>query len=171
MQIRLGPGSTEDGKGQYRASGLLASAIPFVFVGAVIVLGACIFEAVGQHASPARSGASFQAEAASPEQVLTVADAPHDVAQRQAGKHAHGDARHHDAQSRSHSRVRPSPFEFGCTPLRKFAVKFSRYAWACGLCPLCPRNRTHDENNRVCVGRTLGCQRHRDNYVDFAQSD
>ena len=30
------------------ASGLLASAIPFVFVGAVIVLGACIFEAVGQ---------------------------------------------------------------------------------------------------------------------------
>ena len=157
------------------ASGLLASAIPFMFVGAVIAFVACVFDAVGQHAPPAPSRTLFHSEAAPPEEVLTVASAgapdERQPNKRQAGKHAHGDVRHHHAQSRSHSRVRPSPFEFGCTPLRKFAVKFSRYAWACGLCPLCPRNRTHDENNRVCVGRTLGCQRHRDNYVDFAQSD
>ena len=104
------------------ASGLLASAIPFVFVGGVIAFLACVFDAVGQHASPARFGASFQAEAASPEQVLTVADAPHDVAQRQAGKHPDGDARHHHAQSRSHSRVRPSPFEFGW-PFATYSAK------------------------------------------------
>src|SRR6516165_10801827 len=122
MQIHLRPGSAEVMRTvSIWASGLLASAIPFVFVGAVIVLGACIFEAVGQHAPPTRSGALFQAEAASPEQVLTVADAPHDVAQRQAGKHAHGDARHHHAQSRSHSRVRPSPFEFGWPFANHFA--------------------------------------------------
>jgi hypothetical protein len=79
------------------ASGLLASAIPFVFVGAVIVFGACIFEAVGQ--PPAHSSAPFQAEAAPPEQVLVVAgaDAPHDVAQRQSDDYAYGDAPHHDA--------------------------------------------------------------------------
>ena len=53
------------------ASGLLASAIPFVFVGAVIVLGACIFEAMGQQ--PADFSAPFHAEAAPSEQVLTVA--------------------------------------------------------------------------------------------------
>ena len=107
------------------ASGLLASAIPFVFVGAVIALGACIFEAMGQHASPARSEASFQAEAATPEQVLTVADAPHGVAQRQPSKHAQRDRRHRHAgpppQSRSHSRVRPSPFEFGWPFANHFA--------------------------------------------------
>jgi hypothetical protein len=49
------------------ASGLLASAIPFVFVGGVIAFLACVFDAVGQHAPPARSGPSSQAEAASPE--------------------------------------------------------------------------------------------------------
>ena len=48
------------------ASGLLASAIPFVFVGAVIAFGACVFDAVGEHAAPARSSTSFQAEAAPP---------------------------------------------------------------------------------------------------------
>jgi len=101
------------------ASGLLASAIPFVFVGAVIVFGACVFDAVGQHGPPARSGASFQGEAAPPEPVLAVAGA--NVAQRkpserQPPKHAQGDAPHHHAgpprQSRSYSRVRPNPFEF-----------------------------------------------------------
>ena len=100
------------------ASGLLASAIPFVFVGAVIAFGACVF-AVGQHAPTSRSGASFQAEAASPEQALTLASA--DAAQRkpskrQPAKHARGDAPHHYAgpprQSRPYSRERPSPFEF-----------------------------------------------------------
>jgi hypothetical protein len=104
-------------------SGLLASAIPFIFVGAVIAFLACVFDGVGQHAPPARSRASFQAEATPPEQVLAVAiaDAPEDVAQRQPGKHAHGDARHHHARSRFHSRVRHSslvtggiaPFGFG----------------------------------------------------------
>ena len=111
------------------ASGLLASAIPFIFVGAVIAFGACVFDAVGQHAPPAGSSRSFQAEASPPEEVLTVASAgaPHDVAQRQAGKHAHGDARHHHTQSRSHSRVRPSPFEFGFGRLRAaFANQWDR---------------------------------------------
>jgi hypothetical protein len=103
------------------ASGLLASAIPFVFVGAVIAFVACVFDAVGQHASPARSGASFQAEAASPEQVLTVADAQHDVAQLKPGKHAQSDRRQHHTQSRSRSRVRPSPFEFGWPFANHFA--------------------------------------------------
>lgn len=105
------------------ASGLLASAIPFVFVGAVIVFGACVFEAVGQHAPPVHSSAPFHAEAAPPEQVLAVAsaDAPNDVAQRQPIKHAHRDARHHHAQSRSHSRVKPSPFEFGWPFANHFA--------------------------------------------------
>jgi hypothetical protein len=90
-------------------SGLLASAIPFIFVGAVIALLACVFDAVGEHASTTRSGASFQAEATPREQVVAVAsaDAPDDVAQPQAAKHAHGDARqHHARRSRSHSRVR-----------------------------------------------------------------
>jgi|SRR6516164_8863051 len=81
------------------ASGLLASAIPFVFVGAVIAFVAYVFDAQGQHAPPARSRASFQAEAATPESTVAVAsaDAPHDVVQRQAAKHAYGDAPHHDA--------------------------------------------------------------------------
>ena len=81
------------------ASGLLASAIPFIFVGAVIAFGACVFDAVGEHAPPARSSTSFQAEATRPEQVLTVAsaDAPDDVAQRQPDNYAYGDALHHDA--------------------------------------------------------------------------
>ena len=79
------------------ASGLLASAIPFVFVGAVIVLGACIFEAVGQQ--PADSSAPFHAAASPSEQVLTVAsvDTLDDVAQRQRDNYAYGDAPHHDA--------------------------------------------------------------------------
>jgi hypothetical protein len=79
------------------ASGLLASAIPFIFVGAVIAFGACVFDAVGEHAPPARSSTSFQATP--PEQVLTVAsaDAPDDVAQRQPDNYAYGDALHHDA--------------------------------------------------------------------------
>ena len=85
------------------ASGLLASAIPFAFVGAVIAFVACVFDAVGQHAPPARSGGSFQAETASPEQVLTVADASHDVARLKSGKHAQSDRRHHHTQSRSRS--------------------------------------------------------------------
>jgi len=103
------------------ASGLLASAIPFVFVGAVMAFVACVFDAVGQHAPPARSAASFQAEAASPEQVLTVADAPHDVAQLKPGKHAQSDSRHHHTQSRSRARVRPSRFEFGWPFANHFA--------------------------------------------------
>lgn len=91
------------------AGGLLASAIPFVFVGAVIRLGAYVFEAVGQHALPVRSETSFQSDAA-PEQVLAVAsaDASDDLAQHQLGKHT----RHHQAgptrQARSHSGVRHS---------------------------------------------------------------
>ena len=81
-----------------RASGLLASAIPFIFVGAVIAFGACVFDAVGEHAPPARSSTSFQAEATPPEHVLTVsADAPDGVAQRQPDNYAYGDALHHDA--------------------------------------------------------------------------
>jgi hypothetical protein len=103
------------------ASGLLASAIPFAFVGAVIAFVACVFDAVGQHAPPARSGASFQAEAASPEQVLTVADAQHDVAHLKLGKHAQSDRRHHHIQSRPRSRVRPSPLEFGWPFANHFA--------------------------------------------------
>src|SRR5215472_6495405 len=103
------------------ASSLLASAIPFVLVGAVIAFVACVFDAVGQHAPPARSGASFQAEAASPEQVLTVADAPHGVAQLKLGKHAQSDRRHHHTQSHSRSRVRPSPFDFGWPFANHFA--------------------------------------------------
>jgi hypothetical protein len=82
------------------AGGLLASAIPFIFVGAVIAFGACVFDAVGQHAPPARSSTSFQAEATPPEQVLTVAsaDAPDDVTKRQPDNYAYVDAPHHDAR-------------------------------------------------------------------------
>jgi hypothetical protein len=103
------------------ASGLLASAIPFAFVGAVIAFVACVFDAVGQHAPPARSEASYQAEAASPEQVLIVADAPYDVAQHKPGTHAQSDRRHHHTQSRSRFRVRLSPFEFGWPFANHFA--------------------------------------------------
>ena len=115
------------------ASGLLASAIPFIFVGAVIAFGACVFDAVGRHEPPAGSSTSFQAEASPPEEVLTVASAgaPHDVAQRQPVKHAQSDPRHHHVgpprQSRSHSRVRHSPFEFGFGRLRAvFANQWDR---------------------------------------------
>jgi len=108
-------------------SGLLASAIPFIFVGAVVALLACVFDAEGEHALTGRSTASSQGEAAT-ERVLAVAGAPDDVAQRQPRKHAHGDAdarRHHHAaprRSRFHSRGRHRPLEFGfgvCKPLCK----------------------------------------------------
>jgi hypothetical protein len=103
------------------ASGLLASAIPFIFVGAVVAFSACVFDAQGEHAPPDRSRASYQGEVAPPQQALTIAsaDALEDVAQHQLGKHANGDAdarRHHHApprRSRFHSRVTHSPFEFG----------------------------------------------------------
>ena len=116
------------------ASGLLTSAIPFIFVGAVIAFSACVFDAQGEQAPPVRSRASFQEEAALPEQALAVAtaNAPDDV-QRQPGKHARGDAdarRYHHApprRSRSHSRVRYSPFEFGFERLRAaFANQWGR---------------------------------------------
>ena len=114
------------------AGGLLASAIPFIFVGAVIAFSACVFDAQG--APPVRSKASFQEEAAPPDVGLAVAtaNAPDDV-QRQPGKHARGDAdaRHyHHApahRSRFHSRVRYSPFEFGFERLRAaFANQWGR---------------------------------------------
>src|SRR5262249_23715208 len=107
------------------ASGLLASAIPFMFVGAVIAFVACIFDAVGQHAPPAPSRVLFHSEATPPEEVLTVASAAaldeRQPNKSQAGKRPHRDARHHHAQSRSHSRVRPSPFEFGWPFANHFA--------------------------------------------------
>jgi hypothetical protein len=98
------------------ASGLIASAIPFVFVGAVIVFGACIFEAMGQHAQPA-----FHLEDGPPEQVQTVASVgaldEHQPNKHQSDKHAHSDAHHHHAQSRSNSRARYSwllnPYQWG----------------------------------------------------------
>ena len=104
-------------------SSLLASAIPFIFVGAVVAFLACVFDAGGEHALTARSRASSQAEAAAPKRVLTIAgaDAP---AERQQGKHAHGDAdarRHHRAtprRSHFHSRVRHRPFEYGFARLQ-----------------------------------------------------
>jgi hypothetical protein len=117
------------------ASGLLASAIPFIFVGAVIAFSACVFDAQGERAPPARFRVSFQEEAAPLEQALAFANAnaPDDVAQRQPGKHAHGDAdarRHHHAPTRrSHfrSRVRYSPFQFGFGRLRAaFANQWER---------------------------------------------
>jgi len=113
------------------ASGLLVSAIPFIFVGAVIAFGACVFDAVGQHAPPAGSSASFQAEASPPEEVLTVASAgapdERQPNKRQTSKHAHSDGRHHHARSRFHSRVRYGPFEFGFGRLRAaFANQWDR---------------------------------------------
>ena len=92
------PGSIEMRRVSIWASGLLASAIPFAFVGAVIVFGACIFEAVGLHAPPAHPSSPFY--------MLTVAsaDATNNVARRQSSKHAQSDRRHQHA--RSHSRVR-----------------------------------------------------------------
>jgi hypothetical protein len=116
------------------ASGLLASAIPFIFVGAVIAFSAYVFDAQGEQTPPIRSRASFQEEATLPEQALavTTANAPDDV-QRQPGKHARGDAdarRYHHApprRSRFHSRVRYSPFEFGFERLRAaFANQWGR---------------------------------------------
>jgi len=103
-------------------SSLLASTIPFIFVGAVIAFGACVFDAEGEHVLPARSGASFQAEAATPKRVL-VADAD---ASRQPGKHVHNAGRHHQErpahQSRFHSRV-IAPFEFGFWPFGNRRVR------------------------------------------------
>ena len=119
------------------ASGLLASAIPFIFVGAVIAFSASVFDAQGEQTPPAPSRASFQEEAAPPEQALTVAsaDAPDAVAQRQLAKQARGDAdarRYHyrhapPRRSGFHSRVRYSPFEFGFERLRAvFANQWGR---------------------------------------------
>jgi len=95
------------------ASSLLASAIPFVFVGAAIVFGACIFEAVGQREQPA-----FYLEDGPPEQVQTVASADeHQPNKRQSDKHVQSDARHRHARSRSNSRARYSwllnPYQWG----------------------------------------------------------
>jgi hypothetical protein len=109
----LRPGSIEMRRVGIWASSLLASAIPFVFVGSAIVFGACIFEAVGQHEQPA-----FHLEDRPPELVQTVASADeHQANKRQTGKHAHGDARHHHAQSRSNSRASYSwllnPYQWG----------------------------------------------------------
>ena len=104
------------------AGGLLASAIPFVFVGAVIAFVACVFDAEGEHAVTVRSGASFQSEAATPKRVL-VADAD---ASRQPGKQVHDARRHHQARpprrSRFHSRV-IAPFEFGFGPFANYRVR------------------------------------------------
>lgn len=104
------------------ASSLLASTIPFIFVGAVIAFGACVFDAEGDHALTSRSGASFHAEAAAPNRVLVAdADAP-----RQPGKHVHDARRHHQAhqprRSRFHSRV-IAPFEFGFWPFANHHVR------------------------------------------------
>jgi hypothetical protein len=114
------------------ASGLLASAIPFILVGAVIAFSACVFDAQGEQAPPVRSRASFQEEAPPPEQGLAIAtaNAPDDF-QRQPGKHARADARHyHHApprRPRFHSRVRYSLFEFGFERLRAaFANQWGR---------------------------------------------
>jgi len=97
-----------------------ASTIPFIFVGAVLAFGACVFDAEGEHALTSRSGPSFQAEAAT--RVL-VADAD---ASRQRGKHVHDARRHHQArpprQSRFHSRV-IAPFEFGFWPFANHRVR------------------------------------------------
>jgi hypothetical protein len=102
-------------------SSLLASTIPFIFVGAVIAFGACVFDAEGEHA-PSRAGASFQAEAATPKRVF-VADAD---ASRQPGKHVHDARRHHQARSprrsRFHSRV-IARFEFGFWPFTNHRVR------------------------------------------------
>ena len=116
------------------ASGLLASAIPFIFVGAVIAFSACVFDALGEQAPPVRPRAPFQEEATLPEQALTVAtaNAPDDV-QHQPGKHARGDAdarRYHHApprRPRFHFHVRYSPFEFAFGRLRAaFANQWGR---------------------------------------------
>jgi hypothetical protein len=114
------------------ASGLLASAIPFIFVGAVIAFGACVFDAVGEHAPPARSSTSFQAEATRPEQVLTVAsaDAPDDVAQRQPDNYACGDALHHDAGPPIKQRLalpaRPNKHTLGSAATRRVVALKSK---------------------------------------------
>jgi len=103
-------------------SGLLASTIPFIFVSGVIAFVACVFDAEGERAPTVRSGASFQAEAATPKRVL-VADAD---ASRQPGKQVHDARRHHQARpprrSRFHSRV-IAPFEFGFGPFANYRVR------------------------------------------------
>jgi hypothetical protein len=116
------------------ASGLLASAIPFILVGAVVAFSAFVYDAQGEQTPPAPSRASFQEEAAPPEQALAVAtaNAPDDV-QRQPAKHARGDADVHHyrhappRRPRFHSRVRYSPFEFSFERLRAaFANQWGR---------------------------------------------
>jgi hypothetical protein len=103
-------------------SGLLASTIPFIFVGAVIAFGACVFDAEGDHALTARFKALSRAEAATPERLL-VADA---VAPRQPGKQAHGNARRHHAHPPRRSRFRSrviAPPEFGFWPFANHQVR------------------------------------------------
>jgi hypothetical protein len=109
-------------------SGLLASAIPFFFVGAVIALLACVFDAVGVH-RPTAPRASFQAEAAPTEQVVATAsaDAPDDVAQRQAGKDTRGDTRRHQAS------------RFGSHPRVRHTSRFAKHL------ANEPRNKSHNE--------------------------
>jgi hypothetical protein len=96
---------------------LFASAIPFAFVGAIIVFLACVFDAQGEHAPPAHSDAPLQAEAATPKLALAVADTDA-LAKRPPSNRAHGDVdsrRHHATprRSRFHSHVRHRPLEFG----------------------------------------------------------
>jgi hypothetical protein len=113
-------------------SGLLASAIPFMFVGALIALLACVFDAVGEHRPTAHSRASFQAEAVPTEQVAAVAsaDALDNMAQRQPSRDAHGDARHHRAgRSGSHPRMSQTSVvngQFAPLSRQRFAVHFAK---------------------------------------------
>jgi hypothetical protein len=101
---------------------LFASAIPFAFVGAVIVFLACVFNAEGEHAPTARSRASLQGEAAlpaaTPERALVVADTSDDADQRRPGVAAH---RHH----RDHRAHVVKPWKRGSTRSRGH-VRFTR---------------------------------------------
>jgi hypothetical protein len=99
-------------------SSLLASAIPFVFVGAVIVFLACVFDAEGEQAPTDRSRASFQGEAlpATPERALIVADTPEDVAQRRSDADAHRHHRDHRAHVAKQWKRRSESTRSGRTP-------------------------------------------------------
>lgn len=115
-------------------SGLLASAIPFIFVGALMALLACVFDAVGEHRPTAHYTTSFQAEAAPTEQVAAVASANalENIAQRQPSGDAHDDARHHGAaRSGSQPRMRHTAVvngQFAPSSRPRFA-KQSPNAW------------------------------------------
>ena len=120
------------------ASGVLASAIQFIFVGVVLAFSNCVFEAQGEHVPPAPSREPFQEEAAPPEQAsfqseqkfaVATANAPDDVAPRQPDERARGNAdagRHHDAPPERRSRFRSrviAPFEFGFWPFANHRVR------------------------------------------------